>query len=202
MTKKGYGYFYFFDENGSLQMRKLTGRKRKEVLKNYLRRRSGREMKVETIANAFNVSIRSMQKLLKELETESVIRREAVYDENGRQKANRIVYIGDKHRLTGKDLQIENVCAEDNPLKLRDFRWEGYWRIERDDVFFNYEGIFGCDGMIPELNARARRNGCTSVFEDPEEFYNASEYVDEKAEAINKELKSFAKKKRKKRKKK
>ena len=28
-----------------------------------------------------------------------------------------------------------------------------------------------------------------------EEFYNASEYVDEKAEAINKELKSFAKKK-------
>ena len=99
-------------------------------------------------------------------------------------------------------MQIENVCAEDNPLKLRDFGWEGYWRIERDDVFFNYEGIFGCDGMIHELNARARRNGCTSVFEDPEEFYNASEYVDKKAEAINKELKSFAKKKRKKRKKK
>lgn len=59
-------------------------------------------------------------------------------------------------RLTGKELQIKSVCAEDNPLKLRDFRWEGYWRIELDDVFFNYEGIFGCDGMIPELNARAR----------------------------------------------
>lgn len=202
MAKKGYGYFYFLDENGSLQMRKLTGKKRKEVLKNYLRRRSGREMKLETIANAFNVSTRSMQKLLKELETENVIRREATYDENGKQKANRIVYIGDKSRFTGKELQIENVCAEDNPLKLRDFRWEGYWRLERDDLFFNYECAFGCDGMIPELNARARRNGCTSVFEDPEEFYNASEYVDEKAEAINKELKSFAKKKRKKRKKK
>ena len=67
MAKKGYGYFYFLDENGSLQMRKLTGKKRKEVLKNYLRRRSGREMKLETIANAFNVSTRSMQKLLKEL---------------------------------------------------------------------------------------------------------------------------------------
>lgn len=202
MAKKGYGYFYFLDENGSLQMRKLTGKKRKEVLKNYLRRRSGREMKLETIANAFNVSTRSMQKLLKELESENVIRREATYDENGKQKANRIVYIGDKSRLTGKELQIENVCAEDNPLKLRDFRWEGYWRLEHDDLFFNYECAFGCDGMIPELNARARRNGCTSVFEDPEEFYNASEYVDEKAEAINKELKSFAKKKRKKRKKK
>ena len=60
MAKKVYGYFYFVDENGSLQMRKLTGKKRKEVLKNYLRRRSGREMKLETIANAFNVSTRSM----------------------------------------------------------------------------------------------------------------------------------------------
>ncbi len=38
MAKKGYGYFYFLDENGALQMRKLTGIKRKEVLKNYLRR--------------------------------------------------------------------------------------------------------------------------------------------------------------------
>ena len=80
MAKKGYGYFYFLDENGALQMRKLTGRKRKEVLKNYLRRRSGREMKLETIASAFNVSTRSMQKLLKELEQENVIRREATYD--------------------------------------------------------------------------------------------------------------------------
>ena len=199
MAKKGYGYFYFLDKNGALQMRKLTGRKRKEFLKNYLRRRSGREMKLETIANAFNVSTRSMQKLLKELKAENVIRREATYDENGKQKANRIVYIGDKPRLTGKELQIENVCAENNPLKLRDFRWEGYWRLDNDKLFFNYEDCYGCDGAIPELNARARRNGCTSVFEDPEEFYDASEYVDKKAEAINKELKSFAKKKRKKR---
>ena len=29
MAKKGYGYFYFFDEKGALQMRKLTGKKRK-----------------------------------------------------------------------------------------------------------------------------------------------------------------------------
>lgn len=94
-------------------------------------------------------------------------------------------------------MQIENVCAADNPLKLRDLRWKGYWRLDNDDMFFNYEDYCGCGGTIPELNARARRNGYTSVFEDPEEFCNASEYVDEKAEAINKELKSFAKKKRK-----
>ena len=55
MPKKGYGYFYFFDENGTIQLRKLTGENRKEVLKRYLRRHSGRGMKLETIANAFNV---------------------------------------------------------------------------------------------------------------------------------------------------
>lgn len=60
--------------------------------------------------------------------------------------------------------------------------------------------VFGCDGMIPELNARARRNGCLSVYENPEEYYNADEYVDEKSEAINAELTSFAKKHRKRRK--
>lgn len=201
MAKKGYGYFYFFDEDGALQMRKLTGKKRKEVLKNYLRRRSGREMKLETIANAFNVSVRSMQKLFRELEQESIIRREAVYDENGRQRANRIVYVGDKPRLTGKELQIAKVCDTNNPLKLRDFRWEGYWQLANDEVFFNYEDYFGCDGTIPELNAKARRNGYVSEFENPEDYYNPSEYADEKAEAINKELMSFAKKTRKKRKK-
>ena len=87
MAKKGYGYFYFIDDNGALQIRKLTGRKRKQVLINYLRRRSGREMKLESIAKAFNISGRSMQKLLKELEEENVIRRERMYDEGGKQRA-------------------------------------------------------------------------------------------------------------------
>ena len=96
-------------------MRKLTGRKRKQVLINYLRRRSGREMKVKSIAKAFNVSVRSIQKILKELEEESFIRRERMYDEGGKQRLNRIIYIGERLRLTGKEMQIEKVCAEDNP---------------------------------------------------------------------------------------
>ena len=200
MAKKGYGYFYFIDDNGALQIRKLTGRKRKQVLINYLRRRSGREMKVESIAKAFNVSVRSMQKLLKELEEEGFIRRERVYDNDGKQKANRIVYIGDKSRLTGKELQIEKVCAEDNPLKLRNFRWEGFWQMDDDEMFFNYEDYYGCDGTIPELNARARRNGCVSEYENPDEYYDVEQYADKQAEQINAQLKSFAKKKRKKRK--
>ena len=61
MAKKGYGYFYFLDEN--------------------------------------------------------VIRREAMHDENGKQKANRIVYIGDKSRLTGTELQKESVRKRENNFR-------------------------------------------------------------------------------------
>ena len=39
-------------------------------------------MKIENFAKAFNISVRSMQKLLKELEAENVISRELVYKEN------------------------------------------------------------------------------------------------------------------------
>ena len=200
MAKKGYGYFNFIDDNGALQIRKLTGRKRKQVLINYFRRRSGREMKVESIAKAFNVSVRSMQKLLKELEEENVIRRERVYDDDGKQRANRIIYIGERPRLTGKEMQIEKVCAEGNPLKLRNFRWEGFWQLDDDEMFFNYEDYYGCDGTIPEFNARARRNGCVSECENPDEYYDVEQYADKQAEQINAQLKSFAKRKSKKRK--
>lgn len=134
------------------------------------------------------------------MEEENVIRRERVYDEDGKQRANRIIYIGERPRLTGKEMQIEKVCAEDNPLKLRDFRWEGYWRMDDDVLFFNYEECYGCDGTIPELNARARRNGCVSEYENPEEYYDVEQYADKQAEQINAQLKSFAKRKRKKRK--
>lgn len=59
-------------------------------------------MKIENFAKAFNISVRSMQKLLKELEVENVISRELVYKENGRKKANCIIFIGAKPRFTGK----------------------------------------------------------------------------------------------------
>ena len=153
---------------------------------------------MESIAKAFNISVRSMQKLLKELEEENVIRRERVYGEDGKQRANRIIYIGERPRLTGKEMQIEQVCAEDNPLKLRDFRWEGYWRMDDDVLFFNYEECYGCDGTIPELNARARRNGYISSFDDSEFYESPEEYADKEADKINAELMSFARRKRKK----
>lgn len=135
--------FRFVDENGEEQFRKPNLIQRKRILVYYLRRRSGRMMTVKGIAEDFHVSERTMQKLLKELETEGIIRRDPVYDDRGVQKANKIVYTGEKKRLTGKEPSIDKICAEGNPMHLRDFEWTGFWQfIDAPQLFF--DGIKGC----------------------------------------------------------
>lgn len=78
--------FRFVDENGVEQFRKPNQVQRKKILIYYLRRRSGRMMMVKGIADDFHVSERTMQKLLKELETEGIIRRDPVYDDKACKK--------------------------------------------------------------------------------------------------------------------
>jgi predicted DNA-binding transcriptional regulator len=121
VKSKDYGMFRFVDENGKEQFRKPSIKQRKQIFAYYIRRRSGRIMKIHEIAKVFNVSDRIIQKLLKELEVEGIIRREPVYDEKGFQKANRIIYTGEKKRLTGNEPSIDKVYDKDNPLKLWDF---------------------------------------------------------------------------------
>ena len=146
---KKYGMFYFKDKNGEIQFRKPTPRQRKAILVYYLRRRSGRTMTVKRIANDFRVSERTMQKLLKELEAEKIIRREPVFDDNGFQKANRIVYIGEKKRLTGNEPSIDKIYEDGNPMDLRSFEWTGYWECHTDyNVFF--ENIKGYRFVEPD----------------------------------------------------
>lgn len=86
-------------------------------------------MRVADLAAAFCVSERTIQKLLKELETENIIRRVPVYGESGVQKASKYIYTGDKSRLTGKEPSIDKIYDPSNPMKLRDFDWKGYFLI-------------------------------------------------------------------------
>ena len=146
---KKYGMFYFKDKSGEWQFRKPTPLQRKAILIYYLRRRSGRAMTVKRIADDFHVSERTMQKLLKELEAEGVIRREPIYDENGFQKANKIVYIGEKTRLTGDEPSIDKIFEDGNPMKLRSFEWTGYWACHTQYNFF-FEHIKGYQFVEPD----------------------------------------------------
>ena len=142
-------------------------------------------MRVADIASAFHVSERTMQKLLKELEAENIIRRVPVYGQSGVQKASKYIYTGDKSRLTGKEPCIDKIYDPANPMKLRDFDWKGYWTVRDDYLFFHYEEVFGCDGPSRALNERARKNGCTSPedeFENIQEADIESDLFDEEDE--------------------
>jgi DNA-binding HxlR family transcriptional regulator len=177
MKNKGYGYFRFVDKDGEEQVRKPTPRQRKRMLTYYLRRRSGRAMRVKDMAKVFCVSDRTMQKLLKELEAEGFIVREATFDENGLQKPTKYIYIGDKSRLTGKEQTLDKVYDPENPLKLRDFEWTGFWLFKDNEArFFNYEEEFGCDGPVDALNKLARKHGYTSLEDEYENTPSASSY--------------------------
>ena len=67
----------------------------------------------------------------------------ALKDDRGVQKANKIVYTGEKKRLTGKEPSIDKICAEGNPMHLRDFEWTGFWQfVDAPQLFF--DGIQGC----------------------------------------------------------
>ena len=180
-----YGCFRFVDKDGKEHFRKPTPKQRKNILIYYLRRRSGRCRRVADIASAFHVSERTMQKLLKELEAENIIRRVPVYGESGVQKASKYIYTGDKSRLTGKEPCIDKIYDPANPMKLRDFDWKGYWTVRDDYLFFHYEEVFGCDGPSRALNERARKNGCTSPedeFENIQEADIESDLFDEEDE--------------------
>ena len=108
-------------------------------------------MTVKGIADDFHVSERTMQKLLKELETEGIIRRDPVYDDKGVQKANKIVYTGEKKRLTGKEPSIDKIFVDGNPMHLRDFEWVGFWRFADAPALF-FDGIQGCRYEEPPID--------------------------------------------------
>ena len=118
MRGKGYGWIEFVDEGGWEHSRKLYKKERKEIMMNYIRRRSGRRFKVSKLSELLGVSERTIQKELKELETEGVIVRKASYNESNRQTANVIIYVGTKKRLTGKELTIEKVYDPENKVGL------------------------------------------------------------------------------------
>lgn len=54
--------------------------------------------------------------------------------------------------------------AADNPLRLRDFEWTGFWLFKDDEYcFFHYEEEYGCNGPSDELNDLAEKHGYTET---------------------------------------
>ena len=82
--------------------RKPTPCERKEILLNYIIDNSGTPIKVNYLSSKLAVSDRTIQKIIKELANERLIKVESCFV-NGRQSGNKITYIGKPRIKTVKN---------------------------------------------------------------------------------------------------
>ena len=110
--------------------RKPTSSERKEIILNYIIDNSGTPIKVNYLSSKLAVSDRTIQKIIKELANEELIKVEPCFI-NGRQSGNKITYIGKPRIKTGKELTLDLLYDNNNPYGFRDWDW-GEFKLHPD----------------------------------------------------------------------
>ena len=110
--------------------RKPTPIERKEIILNYIIDNSGISIKVNYLSSKLAVSDRTIQKIIKELANEGLIKVEPCFV-NGRQSGNKITYIGTPRIKTGKELTLDLLYDITNPYGFRDWDW-GEFKLHPD----------------------------------------------------------------------
>ena len=110
--------------------RKPTPCERKEIILNYIIDNSGTPIKVNYLSSKLAVSDRTIQKIIKELSNEGLIKVESCFI-NGRQSGNKITYIGEPRIKTGKELTLDLLYDITNPYGFRDWDW-GEFKLHHD----------------------------------------------------------------------
>ena len=110
--------------------RKPTPSERKEIVLNYIIDNSGSSIKVNCLSSKLTVSDRTIQKIIKELVNERLIKVEP-YFINGRQSGNKITYISEPRIKTGKELTLELLYDITKPYGFRDWDW-GDFKLHPD----------------------------------------------------------------------
>lgn len=110
--------------------RKPTPSERKEIILNYIIDNSGIPIKVNYLSSKLAVSDRTIQKIIKELSNEGLIKVESCFI-NGRQSGNKITYIGTPRIKTGKELTLDLLYDITNPYGFRDWDW-GEFKLHPD----------------------------------------------------------------------
>ena len=102
--------------------RKPTPSERKEIILNYIIDNSGTPIKINYFSSKLAVSDRTIQKIIKKLANEGLIKVEPCFI-NGRQSGNKIIYIGETRIKTGKELTLDLLYDINNPYGFRDWDW-------------------------------------------------------------------------------
>lgn len=110
--------------------RKPTLNERKEIILNYIIDNSGTPIKVNYLSSKLAVSDRIIQKIIKELSNEGLIKIESCFI-NGRQSGNKITYISEPRIKTSKELTLDLLYDITNPNGFRDWD-QGEFKLHPD----------------------------------------------------------------------
>lgn len=110
--------------------RKPTPKERKEIILNYIIDNSETPIKINYLSSKLAVSDRTIQKIIKELANEGLIKVESCFI-NGRQTGNKITYIGEAKIKTGKELTLDLLYDINNLYGFRDWDW-GEFKLHPD----------------------------------------------------------------------
>lgn len=136
MKRKGYGIIEFvdkrklkndgWDDQIEPEFRKPTPAEREEIILNYIRTRNGKPLNMQKLADLLAVSVRTIQKHLRNLESEGLIIRTPVFTENGKQRLNKYTFNGKNTPLEETALTIDKLYDPENPCGFRDWDWEDF----------------------------------------------------------------------------
>lgn len=125
MKRKGYGIIEFvdkrklkhdgWDDQIEPEFRKPTPAEREEIILNYIRTRNGKPLNMQKLVNLLAVSVRTIQKHLRNLESDGLIIRTTVFTESGKQRLNKYTFNGKNTPLEEKALTIDKLYDPDNP---------------------------------------------------------------------------------------
>lgn len=136
MKYKGYGKIEFvdkrklkddgWDDQIEPEFRKPTPAEREEIILNYIRTRNGRPLNMQKLSDLLKVSVRTIQKHLRNLENKNLIIRTPVFTESGKQRFNKYNFNGKNTPLEETALTIDKLYDPDNPCGFRDWDWEEF----------------------------------------------------------------------------
>lgn len=121
-------------------LRKATPEERREMIVNYIIRRSGREIGLQRLAEKLAVSKRTLQSDLRQLREAGVIEREFVFDKGGKQQRSRYRYTGGTEQRYGAGLTVAMLYDVKNRAGFRDWDWKEY-SYRADGTWYSIEEL-------------------------------------------------------------
>ncbi|MFA6797007.1 MAG: hypothetical protein WCR63_05545, partial [Bacilli bacterium] len=141
----GFVYVYVGKDDGVplWELRKPTPDERIWIVENYIRHHSNQVIKVHFLASKLGVSDRTIQTILRDLESNGTIGSETSLDELNRQTGNVYWWTGKNDPIIGSPT-LEDLYKKKDGYGFRSFAWDDFkmyesedW-LDRVDQYFQY----------------------------------------------------------------